>query len=140
MRIGALALGIFLAVMNSPAGAGTKSHPLSDPWVNQRPDTRLAASDRVYSARDFLEVCEAEAAGRTGTRRPCAAYISGVFAAKVHFSQSNNKDGICAPAKDVPGERLRDIFIDYTRQNPEALDEERLDAINDAFAESFPCS
>lgn len=141
MQARTIALILLLASVGVSTEVEALSTRQSQLTVDKFRSSQLATSDFVYPARDFLDICEAEAAGRTASRRPCSAYISGVFAAMATATDSQNegKDRTCLPAEHVPGKRLREIFIDYARRNPEALDEHRLDVIQDAFVEAFPC-
>jgi hypothetical protein len=139
----ALAITLILLLASAGASAEAEAFGATPPefTVGKFGSNQLATSESVYPARDFLDVCEAEAAGTIAPRQPCSAYISGVFAAMAMATTSEN-DGesrTCLPAERVPGEQLLEIFIDYARRNPGALDKYRLDAIQDAFVEAFPC-
>lgn len=133
---------LVLASVGTPAKVEALSAGISSLPDDKAMSIQPATSEFVYPASDFLEICEAEESGRTGSRRPCSAYIAGVFAAMATTANSQNegKSDACLPAEAVPGERLREIFIDYVHRHPKTLDEHRLDVVQDAFAEAFPCS
>ena len=68
----------------------------------------------------------------------CLGYLSGAIDAYTDGNQKSYKYNICLPA-GITRQRLKDVVVEYLRQNPKMSDYDAAPSIYIASAIEFPC-
>lgn len=93
------------------------------------------------SASRLLEVCAASSLTRAGRerRRYCAGFVSGVEeAVRVLQEQHKLEASVCLPA-GVSAKALSDVFIRYSANRHQHMDEPAATAVLKALMDAWPC-
>jgi hypothetical protein len=96
---------------------------------------QAAAANDWYSGNELLSACESKEAVGSGV---CLGYIQGVHSTTMLNPLPGSKFKFCTP-EGMVAEHLKDVVVEYLRNNPSSLHYAAVSLVIMAVSEAFPC-